>query len=190
MTANSSSTSTTSSSATASLEIKDAQLMFNTVWAVLEEEYGRENLRFPKEIMWLGGAPGSGKGTNTPFITRERGLTAPPIVMSDLFDTPEMRKLKDEGKFIGDREAVELLLKELLKPVYQSGVVVDFCAPRRKRTASKCCTIKWSNCAKNFLTLKLGQNSVGQFSALPCCLSTKNLGRAATAPRPCRACQQ
>jgi adenylate kinase len=30
------------------------------------------------------GAPGSGKGTNTPFILRERGITAPPIVMSDL----------------------------------------------------------------------------------------------------------
>ena len=39
---------------------------------------------FPKEIMWLGGAPGSGKGTNTPFILRERGLTAPPLVISEV----------------------------------------------------------------------------------------------------------
>ena len=36
-----------------------------------------------------------------------------------------MRKLKDEGKFIGDRECIELLLRELLKPEYATGVVVD-----------------------------------------------------------------
>ena len=80
---------------------------------------------FPKEIMWLGGAPGSGKGTNTPFILRERGLTAPPIVVSDLLDTPEMRALKDRGQFVGDREVIEALLRKLLEPAYQTGVVVD-----------------------------------------------------------------
>ena len=80
---------------------------------------------FPKEIMWLGGAPGSGKGTNTPFILRERGLTAAPIVVSDLLDTPEMRALKDRGQFVGDREVIEALLRKLLEPAYQTGVVVD-----------------------------------------------------------------
>lgn len=50
------------------LEIKDAQLIFNSVWKDLEQEYGRENLRFPKELILLGGAPGAGKGTNTDFI--------------------------------------------------------------------------------------------------------------------------
>jgi len=107
------------------LEIKDAQLIFNRIWAELEAEYGRENLRFPKEIMWLGGAPGAGKGTNTPFILRERGLTAPPIVMSSLLEAPEMREIKDAGKLVGDREVVDILLRELLKPEYKTGVVVD-----------------------------------------------------------------
>lgn len=125
-------------SAATDLEVKDAQSIFTDVWAVIEAEFGREALRFPKEIMWLGGAPGSGKGTNTPFILRERGLTAPPIVMSDLFDTPEMRALKDQGKFIGDREAVELLLRELLKPEYATGVVVD----GFPRTATQVHTVK------------------------------------------------
>jgi hypothetical protein len=37
-----------------------------------------------KRISESVGAPGSGKGTNTPFILRERGITAPPIVMSEL----------------------------------------------------------------------------------------------------------
>ena len=107
------------------LEIKDAQLIFNRVWSRLEGELGRENLRFPKEIMWLGGAPGAGKGTNTPFICRERGLTAEPIVMSSLLDSPEMRALKDAGKLVGDAEVVEILLRELLKETYKTGVVVD-----------------------------------------------------------------
>jgi adenylate kinase len=82
-------------------------------------------MALPKEIMWLGGAPGSGKGTNTPFILRERGLTAAPIVVSDLLDTPEMRALKDRGQFVGDREVIAALLRRLLEPEYQTGVVVD-----------------------------------------------------------------
>jgi len=107
------------------LEIKDAPLIFGQVWNRLVQERGLENMVFPKEIMWLGGAPGSGKGTNTPFILRERGLTAAPIVVSDLLDTPEMRALKDRGQFVGDREVIEALLRKLLEPAYQTGVVVD-----------------------------------------------------------------
>src|SRR4051794_26569515 len=33
------------------LEIKDAHLIFESVWQDLQTEYGRENLRFPKEII-------------------------------------------------------------------------------------------------------------------------------------------
>ena len=107
------------------LEIKDAPLIFGQLWNRLVAERGIDSMVFPKEIMWLGGAPGSGKGTNTPFILRERGLTANPVVMSDLLDTPEMRALKDRGQLIGDRHVVEALLRELLKPDYQTGAVVD-----------------------------------------------------------------
>jgi len=107
------------------LEVKDAPLIFGQVWNRLVAERGVEAMAFPKEIMWLGGAPGAGKGTNTPFILRERGLTAKPIVVSDLLDTPEMRALKDRGQLIGDRHVVDALLRELLKPEYQTGVVVD-----------------------------------------------------------------
>jgi len=69
-----------SNSGSVDLEIKDAQVIFKTVWSDLEEEVGHENLRFPKELILLGGAPGSGKGTHTQFITDARGLTCPPIV--------------------------------------------------------------------------------------------------------------
>src|SRR3954453_23713873 len=107
------------------LEIKDAPLIFGQVWNRLVQERGLENMVFPKEIMWLGGAPGAGKGTNTPFILRERGLTSPPIVVSDLLDTPGIRAPKDRGQFDGDREVIEALLRKLLEPEYQTGVVVD-----------------------------------------------------------------
>lgn len=107
------------------LEIKDAQLIFTGVWQDLEEEVGREKLRFPKEIILLGGAPGAGKGTNTAFITKTRGLTCSPIVVSSLLDSPEARALKDAGNMVGDREVVGLLLRELLKPEYRDGVILD-----------------------------------------------------------------
>ncbi|HEV3440711.1 MAG TPA: nucleoside monophosphate kinase, partial [Gemmata sp.] len=66
----------------ADLEVKDAQLIFTPVWLDLQERHGRDNLRFPREFIWLGGAPGAGKGTNTPFIARTRDIDAPSIVVS------------------------------------------------------------------------------------------------------------
>jgi adenylate kinase len=107
------------------LEIKDAQLIFQAVWADLEEQHGRDNLRFPTEFIWLGGAPGAGKGTNTPFIAQTRDITAPPIVISDLLTTPLATALKNAGKMVGDREVTGLLFNELLKPEYHDGVIID-----------------------------------------------------------------
>ena len=93
------------------LEVKDALIIFNTVWNSLVEELGEENLRFPKEIFWLNGAPGAGKGTNTNFIMRYRDLTAPPIVVSNLLNTPESKRKKDAGMLGGDREVIEIMLR-------------------------------------------------------------------------------
>ncbi len=107
------------------LEIKDAQIIFDAVWHELEDGLGRDNLRFPKEIILLGGAPGSGKGTNTAFIMATRGLTCEPIIVSGLLDTPEARALKDGGNMVGDREVVRILFHHLLKPEYRDGVVLD-----------------------------------------------------------------
>jgi adenylate kinase len=107
------------------LEIKDAQLIFNRVWKGLEKELGRENLLFPKELILLGGAPGSGKGTNTAFICRVRGITAAPIVISQLLDSPEARTIKAGGGMVGDEEVLRLLLHELLKPQFRESAVLD-----------------------------------------------------------------
>ncbi len=111
--------------ALADLEIKDAQLIFQRVWKELEEGLGRAFLRFPKELILLGGAPGSGKGTNTDFIRKVRGITAQPIVISQLLDSEEARKIKAGGGMVGDEEVLRLLLHELLKTEYRESVILD-----------------------------------------------------------------
>jgi len=110
---------------TSDLEIKDAQLIFQRVWRQLEKEYGRDNLHFTKELILLGGAPGSGKGTNTAFICDVRGIAAPPIVISQLLDSPAAQKIKASGGMVGDEEVLRLLLHELLKPEFRDSVVLD-----------------------------------------------------------------
>jgi adenylate kinase len=107
------------------LEVKDAHLIFTPIWEALEEQVGREHLRLPKEIILLGGAPGAGKGTQTQFINEARGLTCPPIVISELLTTPEMEALKAQGAMVGDKEVVAVLLRTLLDPTYRDGVVLD-----------------------------------------------------------------
>ena len=107
------------------LEIKDAQLIFGAVRRELEQEFGRARLRFPKELILLGGAPGAGKGTNTDFIRKVRGLDAPPVVVSQLLATPEARAIKARGGMVGDREVVGILLRKLLEPDQRNGALLD-----------------------------------------------------------------
>ncbi len=107
------------------LEIKDARLIFNAVWDDLEEEIGHENLRFPKEIILLGGAPGSGKGTNTGFIMKARGFTCPPIVVSSLLTSPEAKAIIDRGMMVGDKEVVGILFRRMLNEEFRDGAVLD-----------------------------------------------------------------
>ena len=107
------------------LEVKDGQIIFDSVWSSLEREIGREKLAFPREIFWLNGAPGAGKGTNTAFILQYRDYAADPIVVSDLLSSPEAKKRIDAGMLVGDREVVEILFRKLLADEYVSGAIVD-----------------------------------------------------------------
>ena len=77
-------------------------MIFNRVCKELEQEFCREHLHFPKELILLGGAPGSGKGTNTAFICQVRGISAPPIVISELLNSPDAKKIKAGGGMVGD----------------------------------------------------------------------------------------
>ena len=100
-------------------------MIFNRVWKELEDDIGRESLRFPKELILLGGAPGSGKGTNTDFIRKVRGISAQPIVVSQLLDSPEAKKIKAGGGMVGDEEVLRLLFHEMLKPEFRDSAVLD-----------------------------------------------------------------
>ena len=107
------------------LEVKDAQLIFGAVWRELEGEFGRSRMRFPRELILLGGAPGAGKGTNSDFIRRVRGIDAPPLVISQLLDTPEALAIKARGAMVGDREVVGILFRKLLEPESKNGALLD-----------------------------------------------------------------
>lgn len=65
-------------------EVKDPHLIFDLAWMNLEKKYGLENMVFPKEVIWLSGAPGAGKGTISSFVMKERDLSAGPIETSAL----------------------------------------------------------------------------------------------------------
>ncbi|CEO95419.1 hypothetical protein PBRA_004145, partial [Plasmodiophora brassicae] len=106
-------------------EIKDAQLIFGIVWNNLTAKYTQENLAFPKDIMWLAGAPGAGKSLICKYIGQLRGITAEPIVISDLLNGPEIDEIKSSGKLVSDRVVVQLLFERLLQPQYSSGCIVD-----------------------------------------------------------------
>ncbi|RCI03219.1 hypothetical protein CU098_010524 [Rhizopus stolonifer] len=107
------------------VEIKDAKLIFNQAWKNIEDHYGRENLHLPREFIFLMGAPGSGKGTHTPSILRARGITNPPISVSQLLQTPECKELINQGQMISDRYVIELLLHAMLDCDPTVGVLVD-----------------------------------------------------------------
>src|SRR5260221_11737138 len=102
------------------LEVKDAQLIFGAVWRQLEGLFGRSKMRFPRELILLGGAPGAGKGTTSDFIRKVRTIDAPPLVISQLLDTPEALAVKARGAMVGDREVVGILPPNRLKPDHKN----------------------------------------------------------------------
>ncbi len=107
------------------LEVKDAQLIFNSIWKELEAEFGKSHMRFPKELILLGGAPGAGKGTNTDFIRKVRDITEEPIVVSELLNSPEAKTIKAQGGMVGDRDVVRIIFRKLLEPQFQGGAILD-----------------------------------------------------------------
>jgi adenylate kinase len=56
---------------------------------------------------------------------KARGLTCPPIVISDLLVTPEAQKIKDQGGMVGDTEVIGILLRKLLEEQFRDGALLD-----------------------------------------------------------------
>jgi adenylate kinase len=99
------------------------QQIFDYAWNTLESEQGK--VQFPKEILWLNGSPGAGKGTHTKTIKKVKGYKTDSIEMSSLFKTSEIKAMMDKGILIDDKTTTLLLFRELTKPQYAEGVIMD-----------------------------------------------------------------
>ena len=117
----------------ADLEIKDAQLIFSAVWSDLQTEFGRENLRFPKEFILLGGAPGAGKGTQARLIEERRGLvqlSTGDMLRAAVAAGSEVGKrakaIMDEGKLVPDEVVIGIVAERLSERDARSrGFILD-----------------------------------------------------------------
>ena len=108
--------------------IADPKVIFSTVWrkmVLASQDNDEMHVRLPEEIMFLGGAPGAGKGTMTPYIMAERGLTAKSITLSSLLNSPTAQKVINEGGLVSDLEVFAMLLQELTRPEQRRGALVD-----------------------------------------------------------------
>ena len=107
-------------------QTRNPELVFNAVWKALAARLGgAEHVRLPSEMMFLGGAPGAGKGTMTPYIQASRGMTGEAIVISSLLNSPAAKKIIDEGGLVGDMEVFTMLLEKLIEPDQRHGALVD-----------------------------------------------------------------
>lgn len=107
------------------LKFREANSIFKSVWKGLKQVIVEKGVCFPPRIVWLNGAPGAGKGTQTPYIIKTLGLATEPILVSDLLQSPAAVRFKDNGLMVSDAEVTNFVLHELLNPAYQNGAVVD-----------------------------------------------------------------
>ncbi len=83
------------------------------------------NGSFPQRIVWVIGAPGSGKGTNTEIISQALGCVQPYIVISNLLKGEELRRIKDSGGLVDDKVVITLLSQVLGERHKDACVLVD-----------------------------------------------------------------
>ena len=104
-----------------------AEVLFKKALAMVEANHGRSEMIFPKDILWLAGAPGAGKGTLTPHIMELRSLTQQPIEVSSLLTRPELQAKKERGELVSDEDVLASLLEALIarNKIDPFGVIVD-----------------------------------------------------------------
>mmetsp|Transcript_15099 Transcript_15099/g.26786 ORF Transcript_15099/g.26786 Transcript_15099/m.26786 type:complete len:566 (-) Transcript_15099:1070-2767(-) len=92
----------------------DAKMVFDACWRRFEEKYDMKDIHIPREIIWLNGAPGSGKGANAKHLLKIRGLDHS-ICISDLLATyPHTRSMMERGELIHDGLIGDILLESLM----------------------------------------------------------------------------
>jgi adenylate kinase family enzyme len=92
-------------------------VIFDACWANLTSKFG-DKFCLPEKVLWLNGAPGSGKGANTQFIMRTVGASRM-IPMSQLLqDNKEIKDIIARGDMVPDDLVLVALLDKLLDPAY------------------------------------------------------------------------
>ena len=104
-----------------------AKKIFQKAFSILEGKFLRSEMVFPKDIMWLAGAPGAGKSTLTPDIMELRSLTLEPIEVSALLTSDACKLAKERGDLVPDEEVLALLLEALIErnKLDPFGVIID-----------------------------------------------------------------
>jgi adenylate kinase len=102
---------------------RDSILLFLQVWDRLIENGVRTIA--PRSIIWINGAPGSGKGTNSRNVMRALNISLRPIVVSDLLNTDEFKKKIDQGLLVDDAEVTFLVFKRIFEEGAGKSIIVD-----------------------------------------------------------------
>ncbi|MDE6576307.1 MAG: nucleoside monophosphate kinase [Opitutales bacterium] len=101
-----------------------AVFLFCRVWKRLVSEF--PEIKVPRTIIWVNGAPGAGKGTNTRNIMRVMGISTHPIIVSDLLHSPEYQQKIDQGLLIDDEEVTYLVFKKIIEESHNEvGIIID-----------------------------------------------------------------
>lgn len=81
----------------------------------------------PREVIFLNGPPGSGKGANLDFVKRIRGLTKAVTMSSMLAPNAEAQAIIQEGGLVPDAIVGDALLTQAFHPDYtdKAGIIVD-----------------------------------------------------------------
>ena len=135
---------------------KEAYEIFESFWGDFQKRRGEKRFIAPKRVVWLNGAPGSGKGTNTPHVANELAISGRAIVTSDLLDGERFKAMKEEGKLIDDGDVINAVFSELLNGSHVAGAIVDG-FPR---------TAQQAECVKLLHDKILAQNQRSEFTLL------------------------
>ena len=99
-----------------------------------------QGLVVPREVIWLNGAPGSGKGANLGFIRRIRGLSRAVTVSTMLENHPDAQAVVRAGGLVSDELVGDALLAEACdraRGAEHAGLIIDG-FPRTEAQARRC----------------------------------------------------
>ena len=102
---------------------------FNDLWnKLIKNKLVEKELMLINNFFWLTGAPGAGKGTNTPIIMDYCNIKTPPIIVSNLLKSSNLKKKKDSGSLIDDYKVIKPLFKKILEVITnykKQNIIID-----------------------------------------------------------------